>query len=213
MNFPMQVHSDHSSVEQELSSLGLRSEILQIAISEGQASRNNATSHHPANAGGTFAFLEVVRSLRDQLTPLGWKKKNVQNLSMTVNEELNVAIAVSGGSKETGQPEGYPTTRNTKGETTKQYLSHNQLNLFPVHDTSHDVNDPCLQTWLLLYFYDSKKNEVRSEISLPTETDAHGKVGGWNTRILLKPIPLDGQPIRIEPDYSPDIDIDVQLRA
>lgn len=215
MNLPIPVHSNDDDVESQLTSLGLTKEILQIAVSEGQASRNTATSHHPANAGGTFAFLEVVRSLRDQLTPQGWKKKNVKNLSLTVNEDLNLAIAVSGGSQETGQADGYPTTRNTKGETTKQYLEkNNQLDLFPIQKFSHEEeeNDTCLKTWLLLYYYDKGKNEVRSEISLPTETTVNGKVGGWKTRILLAPIPLDGQPIKVEPDYSPDIDIDVQFR-
>ena len=109
--------------------------------------------------------------------------------------------------------DGYPTTRNHKGETTKQYLSHNQLNLFADLDVPRETNDLCSQTWLLLYYSDTNKNELRSELSLPTETDVHGKVCGWKIRILLTPIPLDGLPMTIEPDYSPEIDIDVQLRA
>ena len=213
MSLPIQIYTDHDAVQEQLASLGMTSEILKTAVSEGQAARNTATLHHPANAGGTFAFLEVVRSLRDQLVPIGWEKKDVHNLSMTINQELNVALTVSGGSKETGQADGYPTTRNHKGETTKQYLSHNQLSLFPELDPSQETNDLYSQTWLLLYYSDTSKNELRSELSLPTETDVHGKVCGWKMRILLAPIPLDGLSITIEPDYSPEIDIDVQLRA
>ena len=90
------------SAEAKLLALNLSHQILINSIAQGQAARNSATSNHPANAGGTMAFFEVVRALRDHLLPAGWKIENVRNLSMTVNPETNMAIVVSGGSKETG---------------------------------------------------------------------------------------------------------------
>ena len=214
MAIPVQVYSDPESVDNQLAKLGLTSEQIKQAILQGQAARNNSTPHHPANAGGTMAFFEVVRSLRDMLIPKGWKAQSVRNLSMTVNPKVNISITVSGGSTETGIAEGYPTTRNPKGQQTKVYVSHNQADLFD--DMVSPVNldeDVHSQTWMLLYYYDVSKNELRAELSLPVDIDAYARVSGWKARILIEPIPLDGKHIEIEPEYSPEIDIDIKRHA
>jgi hypothetical protein len=207
-----------NTIETKLTALGLPSEVLINAIAQGQASRNNATANHPANAGGTMAFFEVVRALRDNLLPLGWKKENIRNLSMTVNPETKIAVVVSGGSKDTGLKDGYPTTRNPKGEQTKSYLVGNQRDLFLDFDYVDDFSnsqpiDGIGQTWLLLYYCDLGRKEVRAELSLPTSFDSFCRVGAWKERILLDPIPLDNHTIEIEPDFNPEIDIDIKRKV
>jgi len=215
MDIALNIFSSEESVEERLQQLGLSHEHLKYAVAQGQSARNTSTPNHPTNAGGTMAFLEAVKGLRDSLLPEGWVIQNVRNLSMTVNPETNLAIVVSGGSNDTGLQEGYPTTRNPKGHQTKHYLSVNQKDLFqdnvvPVNDVEDDSTN---QTWLLLYCFDAKAQEIRSELSLPTSIDSLGRVCGWNERILLKSIPLDGELIDIEPDFSPEIDIDIERQT
>jgi hypothetical protein len=211
----VKIFSSEESIDLRLKQLGLTQENLKYAVAQGQASRNNATPHHPANAAGTFAYFESVRSLRDSLVPEGWVKQDVRNLSMTVNPKTNIAIAVSGGSKETGFAEGHPTTRNPKGQQTKHYLTGNQRDLFQDDITTAGVEviEGVGQTWLLIYFFDAALHQIRSELSLPTSIDSFGRVGGWSERIVLNPIPLDSDVIDVEPDYTPDIDIDIQRHA
>ncbi len=215
MNTAPSIFSNEKSVEERLQQLGLSQEHLKFAVAQGQAARNSSTPNHPANAGGTMAFLETVKALRDSLLPEGWAIQNVRNLSMTINPETNMAIVVSGGSNDTGLIDGYPTTRNPKGHQTKQYLSVNQKDLFQdnVVSLNNVEDDSTGQTWLLLYCFDEKAQEIRSELSLPTNIDSLGRVCGWNERILLKSIPLDGELIDIEPDFAPEIDIDIERQA
>ncbi len=206
------------SAEAKLLALNLSHQILINSIAQGQAARNSATSNHPATAGGTMAFFEVVRALRDHLLPAGWKIENVRNLSMTVNPETNMAIVVSGGSKETGLIEGHPTTRNSKGEQTKSYLANNQRDLFgDLEETDESMDFRVIegvgQTWLLLYFCDFSKREVRAELSLPTDIDSFGRVGAWQERIILDSIALDNVTIDIEPNFTPEIEIEIKRKA
>ena len=84
MTSAVEIFSEPHSTNEQLDNLHLTPEQLKIAILKGQAARNNATPNHPANAGGTMAFFEVVRGLRDELIPKGWKAENTRNLSMTV---------------------------------------------------------------------------------------------------------------------------------
>ena len=211
MAIPLQIYSDPDSVDDQLAKLGLTSEQIKQAVLQGQAARNNSTPHHPANAGGTMAFFEVVRSLRDMLIPKGWIAQSVQNLSMTVNPDVNISITVSGGSAETGIAEGYPTTRNPKGQQTKVYVSHNQADLFDDIESPVNLDEEVhSQTWLLLYYYDVSNNELRTELSLPVAIDSYARIRGWKARILIEPIPLNGEHIDIETEYSPEIDIDVK---
>ena len=214
MVFPIQIYSDSESVASQLAKLGLTTDQIVQAVLQGQAARNNSTLHHPSNAGGTMAFFEVVRSLRDILVPKGWVALSICNLSMVVNPETNISIAVSGGSRETGTAEGYPTTRNPKGEQTKKYVVHNQADLFEdINESITSEDEMYSQTWLLLYYFDVGNQELRMELSLPVRIYDYARVCGWKTRILIEPISLGDDDIAIEPEYSPDIDIEIQRQA
>lgn len=57
-----------------LDELGLTSEKVENFVRAGQSARVMATDNHPANAGGTLAYFEVVKSARDYLLSQGWEK-------------------------------------------------------------------------------------------------------------------------------------------
>src|SRR5688572_25576239 len=109
---PDQVHA-------QLARLGLNLEILHQAVGEAALAKVQMTPNHPATAGGSMQYFEGVRSLRDQLIPLGrgWEKDDSQNRGLVVNRELGIVMGIAGGDADTGRPEGHPTTRSTKGAT------------------------------------------------------------------------------------------------
>jgi hypothetical protein len=214
MHHPIHIHDNPCSIESFLTALGLDTKILHEAVKRGQAARNSATPHDPPNAGGLFAYVHTVRTLRDQLIPQGWASCSTDNFALTVNPHTSIAIAVAGGDEDTGRSEGFPRTRNAKGRRTALAIASNQGDLFndaePVNITHDEGADFVGQTWLLLYYADHR--EVRAELSLPTAMDDRGRVSGWRIRNILPAIPLDPTPALINPDYGPDLDIVVKRR-
>jgi hypothetical protein len=73
------------------------------------------------------------------------------------------------------------------------------------------VKNSNFQTWILLYHF--AKNEIRCELSLPSEIEGDGIIKGWKERIILTPISLDEPPIEIQPTESQDIDIEIRRKA
>lgn len=215
MRHPIHVHDNPCSVEPSLTALGLDTKVFQEAVKRGQAARNTATSHDPPNAGGLFAYIHTVRALRDHLVPQGWALCSTDNFALTVNPQTSIAVAVAGGDENTGRSEGFPRTRNAKGQRTALAIASNQLDFFndttPVNATHDDDANPACQTWLLLYHSDQR--EVRVELSLPTAMDDRGRVSGWRVRNILPAIPLDPTPAPINHDYGPDLDIAVKRRT
>jgi hypothetical protein len=73
-------------------------------------------------------------------------------------------------------------------------------------------------TWLLLMHFDPIAREVRSELSRPVSMDQDQRVDGWDERIILRSIPLDGDLVRVSPTgntppQSPEIVLEIKRRA
>lgn len=123
----MNVFSKKHEIHCFLNDWRISEDDLREAIKEAQAERDRATLHHPLGAGGTFAYHEAVRALRDRLTPKGWCVENLSNYALTINKELGIAIAVASGDKNTGIEDSIPGTKTPKGGMTKLVLQRNQL--------------------------------------------------------------------------------------
>lgn len=212
-----QIHDNPYSIEPSLATLGLDMKTLQEAVKRGQAARNTATRHDPPNAGGLLAYIHTVRALRDYLVPQGWVSRSTDNFALTVNPQTSIAVAVAGGDEDTGRSEGFPRTRNAKGQRTAWAITSNQLDLDffnnapPANAIDDEKINPICQTWMLLYHADQR--EVRAELSLPISMDDRGRVSGWRVRHILSAIPLDPTPAPINPDYGPNLDITVKRRT
>lgn len=71
-------------------------------------------------------------------------------------------------------------------------------------------------TWLLLFYRDLDKREVRFELSRPTKINEDGKVAAWIERILFDPFSIDGDVIDLPTTPGPSegvINIEVKRRA
>ncbi len=208
--------NDSIAVVSRLEQLGFTINILQNTVKSGHFARSTATSNHPNNSAGTFTWHESVRTLRDLLRPHGWQKQATNNKELTVNLNKTIAIDVSGGTEDTGRPDGFPQTRNTKGNQTEKLINCNQGQLFEfntLHVDAEEIIDK-FQTWVLLYYFDNRtdKKEIRFELSLPTKME-QGKIIGWSERIIFDPISTETVDIsEHKPEFISDIDLEISIR-
>lgn len=173
-----------------LAELGLKPDILREAALWGFQQAAQTTSHDPPNLYGILLWAKIVRHLRDLLVPdYGWQPDNRQNYATVVNPDKTVAIAVAGGDWRTGRRDETPSTRSEKGPMTKDAIQSNQMHfhdLFPGFPSA----PPPPQTWLLLHHFDEDSEDIRVELSLPSEIDAEGFVRNWRERVIIDLVPL-----------------------
>ncbi|MFI3158236.1 MAG: hypothetical protein QX199_18995 [Methylococcaceae bacterium] len=215
------VFIEYHDVKDQLSALNLTSDLLTEPVKKGQAARNNATENDPSNAAGTMAFFATVRASRELLIPLGWEKREIRNLSLISNPKTSVSIVVATGDNNVGIKEVIPKTKNPKGKQAELYISTNcdifSDDIFSNDDfTDQSIDTSEFQTWVLMYYLDVKENQIRLELSLPTDQNIRGQINSWKERVILDPILLDGIPPLNFNSPSPDFnnlqDFDVPVK-
>lgn len=202
---------EHWEVATELHKLGLdRDELLQV-VDGAKWGRNNWTEWDPPGYAGWNQYGLGTRYLRMVLIenrPANrkWLMDNTGGLCRTIDPAGEMAIVVSSGTPETGNPDRWPTTANPKGELSLRgfRINRSQGELF---ETDVGATDPWL--WFLLIHVQG--DEVFAELSLPLDVDATGRANDWLKRIIIRPEspPDDGAKQTI----SDDLDIDVVPRA
>lgn len=215
----IQIHVKVADVDARLAELGLAQEALSKVIRQGYVAFAACTANDPPLYPGFSAWAAMVRGLREYLLP-EWSRSDESNYSLVVNPTGTVAIAVATGDEATGRQESLPTTKSSKGPSTVEAVTTNQLQLklpfiFPPLEAPVDsVNSSAKRmTWILLVH--RGLNEVRCELSLPTSMGSDGRVDGWRERIILSAIPTDPEVLEIVPPQQPqpDIVVDIKRRA
>ncbi|BFL83811.1 hypothetical protein FAP94_12335 [Morganella morganii] len=193
--------------------VGLNEQILKEAIGAGLSQYLSASELAPLNAGGSMASFKIIETLRGQLlnNKTGWSILNLKGQCLTINGSAQITLVATSGDKDTGLREGQPCTKNGKGCETKNQIRRNigqTFNLFE-HDLFEEqqlsdgfgfmqeaskIDDH--ELWVLLYFFDNSKKEVRYELSLPIgfkDVGVHGKVkvSEWGDRIYFRPVPFE----------------------
>lgn len=209
------LHSDPLAASSALTNLDLTEDALLAAVMQGYLARINCTANHPPLFASFVAWGETVRALREQLGSDGWVRDDEKNYSRVVHPNGHLAIAVATGDEATGVASGMPTTKSPKGPSTADALKINQLQAWlpgmepPLSTSEPEENQPT--TWLLLVHH--AQNEIRSELSLPVDLGIDSRVSVWRERILLKPMPLDIEPIEIAPPDQADIEVVIKRKA
>ncbi len=201
-------------VTQALAGMGLKEGDLQKAALYGMRYALQCTLHDPPMLPGITAWGKTIRSLRDQLVPLGWQPDNTKNYATIVDPKKNIALAASAGDANTGKNglNQNPSTRNPKGSETKKAINKNQLHFSQISDSfPKPQQSEGVETWLLLYYWDEEHEEIRVELSLPRDMDLQGYVKQWTTRVILSAVPLAGATKQdIPTDDTGPIEVDVQ---
>lgn len=132
-----------------------------------------------------------------------------------------ITIIVNSGNKNTGIKDKEPKPKNQKGSGYNILMSDN-LDLFTSYDNLLDANaiteesaDPN-QTWLLLFYIDEKKEEIRFELLLPTKIE-NRVISGYKKRIIFAPIDISNKPkftsVKSEESSTVGIDFDVPRKS
>jgi hypothetical protein len=214
---PTIIHDTPAAAIRRLAELGVSLEALQRAPSAGHAARISCTPNDPPIIPGTHAWSYTVRTLREELCPLGWRKADPSNFPLVINDARKINIAVESGDMLTRRAYGSPRTKSLKGLYTEAAILRNNLesDLFP-EDLSEDLRRVAaileFPTWVLLIYITD--DEYRAELSLPDEID-DGQIVSWRERIF---IPDSSDPLgahRTEPsvEQGPDIDVPVRRKA
>lgn len=206
------VCSSEREPEARLEQLGLNETALYEAVKNGCLTRKKFTDNHPRIAIGIAIWAEIVARLREALLPLGWEKSDKGNYELVVNQSLNIAIAVAAGDESTGLSHARPSNKCPKGANTIDAVStNNQIDLFAEYLPVPAINKDSFSTWILLHYFAA--DEIRLELSLPSEIDANGRIKGWKERLILKPISLDEISVSFPSIEMQDIEIEVRRKA
>ena len=210
------VYATLTEIETTLEKMGIPLILLQEAVKAGYISRISRTANDAPNAAGFYQWNDTLRALRENLTKEGWSKDNTGNWPRAIHPERKFFIAVSSGNIATGNQSSTLSTKSAKGPKTANAVDINATQPWivgfqelcaPLEKTA--TNDS-LPTWFLLFYTDEE--EVRAELSLPVGMDCEGHVDEWRERIIL-PALLTNTSIDLpEPDFGPDIDIQITRR-
>jgi hypothetical protein len=208
------VYHAPEDIENALARLGLTAAPLTQAIQHGHLARCSCTANDAPNAPGYYQWNATLRGLREGLVVHDWSRCDDGNYATIVSPDGSIAISVASGNIDTGSPAANPCTRSSKGPNTAAAVHINaaQLELFPRSSPPpvHDGNET-RATWLLLFYTDAK--EIRSELSLPVSIDAEGNIMAWKERIILPAQPIDSDVSLPEPDFGPDVNIEISRQA
>lgn len=208
------VYIDSDDVAARLDLMGLTVEPLVHAARRWYLSWANFTANHPPFAIGIAAWMEAVAALREGLLPVGWMRSDEKNYALVVHPDGSMAINIASGDAGTGIPTASVSNKAPKGISTADAISVNQVQLeldLPVPDMPHVRGDEGPLTWFLLLH--RSNDEVRCELSLPSQLSVDGRITRWQERIMLPSIPLDGADIEVVAPQGPDLDIDVKRKA
>jgi hypothetical protein len=208
------IWSEPDDVEAALARLGLAIAPLVVAVNRGHLAAISRTSNDAPNAAGFYQWNETLRTLREELVPFEFTRSDAGGYSTAMRGDKRMAIAVSSGDEGTGVAAANPCTKQVKGPRTVAAVSSNatQLELFP-----HEIMMPPPAeevdhlTWILLFR--AAPTELRAELSLPVTMNDGGQVAAWRERIILPRQPLDANFTIPEPDFGPDVEIEIQRRT
>lgn len=210
---PVAIRHTPEDVEAALAALDLTVEPLLRAVQAGYLARISRTANDAPIAGGFYQWNETLRILREGLAPAGWARSDDSGFSTAEHPDRTFRIAVSSGDLGTGRTDAMPRTRRSKGPRTAAAVSVNaaQLDLFPDTLTRPLVEGGKVLTWVLLFCCDG--DQLRAELSLPVYLDDGGHIDDWRERVLLPSQSIDPAFVMPEPDFGPDIDVEIVRRA
>ncbi|WAT07374.1 hypothetical protein [Rouxiella badensis] len=209
-----------------LAKMGIDEQDIVQALTAALYERRRSTKLHPVIDGGFRFWSELVASLRSVLIAKdnGWIMVRRNRMELVSNPTHGINMIITSGDKDTGLADGWPKTKNAKGEATMSIVSSNSdtIEMFPLEHpfTSNDGLIPVVsadgtKTYIVLYFYDAGKKEIRCEISFPVGmkiVNGFAKVNYWSERLIISPLPFDGADIFPEEDFTDDVSISIDMK-
>jgi hypothetical protein len=209
------IYDDPASAMRRLMEIGVPLEVLQRAVRAGHVARITCTSNDPPFIPGTEGWRFTIRTLRDELCPIGWRKADPNNFSIVINDARSINVVVESGDALTRRTHGSPRTKALKGLYLEAAtIINNATNdLFP-ETLKEDVRRVTgileYPTWILLIYITDE--ECRAELSLPVAMEGD-QITDWAERIFI-PDPEDPfADKKADDDQGPDIDVPVRRKG
>lgn len=184
------IRHEEADITARLASLRLNAEWLRQSVVQGLADGAQCTANDPVILPSFVDWGKTVGYLRDHLLVQGWHRSRRFGYETTVSADGRLAIAVAAGDAGTGMKDLPVKTRSPKGPATFVAVLANTgattvemselVDSFPAADPL-----PKCQTWILLFFADHSKGEIRIELSMPTGVADDGQVTVWGERVIL----------------------------
>lgn len=209
------VHAHPYEARRRLAELSVPLEALVRALEAGHAGRQLCTDNDPPIIPGTEAWRFVVRVLRDELLPKGWRKADPANYSLVINDKAGLNIVVASADEFVCRHTS-PRTKSPKGLYTEAAVARNTVegDLFP-ETIAEDVRAAAAAleypTWMLLIYITDE--ECRGELSFPDLIEDQ-KILSWAERIFIPRSGDEGSRIPVpDEDEGPDFDVPVKIKA
>lgn len=201
-----------------LEELGIGLEPIQRSVAAGHAARITCTPNDPPFIPGTEGWRLTVRTLREELCPIGWRKADPNNFSLVINDARQINIVVASGDGLTRRRHASPRTKSLKGLYTEAATIRNTIegDMFP-ETLSEDLRRVAAileyPTWILLVHITDE--QYRAELSLPVEME-DDQIVDWKERIFIPDTddPFGGRVgLPSGNDQGPDINVPVRRKA
>ncbi|MCT6515861.1 hypothetical protein GY03_00960 [Proteus vulgaris] len=174
---------------------GISEQAIQAAIADGLLEIRRSTDLDAKTDPGSRAWGAVIRGLRRELLSENsqWSFSFVNGLNLTHNKEKGLNILVMSGNKYTGLLDSSPKSKNPKGAATENLVGENYDLFADGNDISHIQQIDSMVNYVLLYFFDYGKKEVRYELSVPvgmTSNAGKTRISAWKERNIFQPMPF-----------------------
>lgn len=184
----MSIHTinliDPTEAAERCAEIGFPADVLTPTIDVWIAGVNSQTPLHPESYGGTIAWHEGVRTIREEGVRHGLEPLSREGVQLCVNHATRTALVIAQGDSRTGDIENItlmPTTKYPRGPVSRAVLNA-QLSLFP-DECKKGKTDP-FEVWILL-LHMTAQGETRAELSLPSLINDEGIILDWCERIFL----------------------------
>lgn len=208
--------------DHRLREFGYTAEELQESAHVGYTAAAGCTDHDPRSLPGTLAWAKTIGHLRDVKKPHGFTADRTANFETVVHPRNAHAVAVAAGTADTGREDATPRTKTPKGPATSAAVKQNvQLSLGHGTDVftgqgvaaTEVVEDKDRETWFLLHHFDPVAEEIRLELSCPSEMKGE-QITSWRERIILPPVAFSSDvEIDVDEDEDDRIDIDITRKV
>lgn len=208
---------DQAQTKALLQAMGIPPDIPREAVDQAWRAWSRCTENDVLSMAGFLAWGVPMRFMRDKLRPLSWSVGREKNFETVVSPDHSFQVASAPGNSHTGDPYRMPSTRTEKGPQTQLVVAiNNQLSFDdPQVGRPRETEQPAVQTWFLLHYYDAKDQEIRMELSRgmtftssPAKRGGHGVISHFEPRIILNSISVVNGTVE-EQDHAPEEQIDI----
>jgi hypothetical protein len=213
----------HSLVltQSDLNALGLTQALLHDTLRFAYAESERCSANDVKAASGYAIWGKPLRYLGDKLAPEGWRRDGAPRLESIVSPDGTIRITSAAGNFATGILGAMPATAGPKGRLTLEAIADNGQMAMDIPGEPVKLR-PSAITYYFLHHLDAAKEQIRSELSVPTHLKItpkgkRGLIDGFKDRLILEPVEFSADTDLGENEddveFSADLDIRVPRRA